>query len=355
MRSASVSTATSMLLISGICGAANAVDASRSRRRSAAGLMRLEWNGAETGKGKARLAPWALSTSQAFSTAALLPAITVCAGSLKLTASTTSALSAPKPACASAQPAFTPSASMPRMAAIAPAPTGTASCMAAARKCTSGTASARLSTPAATRALYSPSEWHATAAGTAPTSARHTRQAATPATSITGWVLVVRPRLSLGPSWIRRPRSSPRASEASRKVSATTGWSPQASSMPTDWEPWPGKTNAKVLAIVSSWNTNEIRPQRFPGKHQQLHSQEYGTPGEAATHAFEHDDLAGPDLAGADGVVRGQRDGGRRGVSMLVHRHDHLVHGHLRLARRALDDADVGLVRNQPVGVGVLE
>ncbi len=158
MRSASDSTATSMLLIKGMLGVARATPASFSRRRSAAGFMRLEWNGADTGNGNARLAPLALSTSQAFSTAALLPAITVCAGSLKFTASTTSALPAPNVACASAQPALTRSASMPRMAAIAPVPTGTASCMAAARKRTSGAASARVSTPAATSALYSPNE-----------------------------------------------------------------------------------------------------------------------------------------------------------------------------------------------------
>ena len=130
---------------------------------------------------------------------------------------------------------------------MAPVPTGTASCMAAARNRTSGAACASVSTPEATSALYSPSEWPATAAGSAPPSARHTRHAATPATSMTGWVLVVRASASFGPSWIRRPMSSPRASDASCSVSRTAGWSPQASSMPTDWEPWPGKTNANAF------------------------------------------------------------------------------------------------------------
>ena len=100
-----------------------------------------------------------------------MPAITVCFGSLKLAASTTSPLSA----AALAQPSTTCAGSRPRIAAIAPMPTGTASCIACARKRTSGSASASVSTPAATSALYSPSECPATAAGSAPPSARQAR------------------------------------------------------------------------------------------------------------------------------------------------------------------------------------
>ncbi len=71
-----------------------------------------------------------------------------------------------------------------------------------------------------------------------------------PAHSITGWVLVVRSRCSCGPSRISAPRSWPSAAEASSRVSRTAGWSPQALSMPTDCEPWPGKTNAnEVMAM----------------------------------------------------------------------------------------------------------
>ena len=127
---------------------------------------------------------------------------------------------------------------------MAPVPTGTASCMAWARRRTSGTASASGSASAATSAEYSPSECPATAAGSAPPSARQARQQATPATSITGWVLVVSARSSLGPPAISAPISSLSASEASAIVSRTAGWSPQASSMPTDCEPWPGNTKA---------------------------------------------------------------------------------------------------------------
>ena len=82
------------------------------------------------------------------STAALLPAMTVCFGSLKFAACTVSPVSR----AAWTQPALTASASRPRIAAIAPAPTGTASCIAWARKRTSGSASAKSSAPAATSA-----------------------------------------------------------------------------------------------------------------------------------------------------------------------------------------------------------
>jgi len=66
------------------------------------------------------------------------------------------------------------------------------------------------------------------------------------AVSITGWVLVVSSSASFGPPWISAPMSSLSAAEASASVCRTAGCSPQASSMPTDCEPWPGKTNANA-------------------------------------------------------------------------------------------------------------
>jgi hypothetical protein len=49
-----------------------------------------------------------------------------------------------------------------------PSPTGTASCIACARKRTSGTASLNASAPAATSAVYSPRLWPATIDGAGP-------------------------------------------------------------------------------------------------------------------------------------------------------------------------------------------
>ena len=49
LRSGTVSTFTSMLFTTGIRGASSVVAARRSRSLSAAGFIRLEWKGAETG------------------------------------------------------------------------------------------------------------------------------------------------------------------------------------------------------------------------------------------------------------------------------------------------------------------
>src|SRR5512145_325277 len=117
-----------------------------------------------------------------------------------------------------------------------------------------------------------------------------------PATSITGCVFVVSASDSLGPSLIRRPTSSPSASDASFSVSATAGWSPQASSMPTDCEPWPGNTKAngfmRVVPVVGlrSRAASEI--------------EEDSAPGEAAAHAFQHEGVTLLDLAAADRRVQ---------------------------------------------------
>src|SRR5215204_3313081 len=152
-----------------------------------------------------------------------------------------------------------------------------------------------------------------------------------PATSMTGCVFVVSARASLGPSLMRRATSSPKASEASRKVSATAGWSPQASSMPTDCDPCPGKTKAKgcmaclLFGCAKPPRASEVQQDRAPG--------------ETAAHAFEHEGVALLDLAAADRGVERQRDRGGRRVAVLVHGDDELVHGHLQAPGRALHDA----------------
>jgi hypothetical protein len=132
------------------------------------------------------------------------------------------------------------------MAAIAPAPTGTACCMACARKRTSGSASASVSAPAATSALYSPSECPATACRLGAAFGQPGAVAGDAAVSITGCVLVVRSSASLGPSDQRSDVFAQRGRGLVQRGWRTAGWSPQASSMPTDCEPWPGKTKAKA-------------------------------------------------------------------------------------------------------------
>src|SRR3954454_22743017 len=114
-----------------------------------------------------------------------------------------------------------------------------------------------------------------------------------PATSITGCVLVVSAKASLGPSLTNRPMSSPSASEASARVEVTAGWSPQASSMPTACEPCPGKTKANGCIGIGvgsgGWRARKAGSQ----------IQQHGAPGEAAADALEHQRVALADLAAA--------------------------------------------------------
>ena len=87
------------------------------------------------------------------------PAITTCPGAFRLAGLTTS------PSAASAHARAASASSAPRRAAIAPVPTGTASCMYRPRRRTIRTASAKSRVPATTCAEYSPRLWPATKAG----------------------------------------------------------------------------------------------------------------------------------------------------------------------------------------------
>ena len=118
------------------------------------------------------------------------------------------------PWAASAQMPSTTSGFTPMRAAIAPVPTGTASCMNSPRRRTTRRASPSRSAPAITRAEYSPRLCPATSAGARPRSAQ-AAAAATLAVSTAGCVLAVSARSASGPSKIRRVKSVPSVSLAS--------------------------------------------------------------------------------------------------------------------------------------------
>ena len=123
------------------------------------------------------------------------------------------------------------------MAAIAPVPSGTASCIARARKRTSGTASAREIEPAATSAAYSPRLCPASSAGGGPPAAIHDRYTAMPAVSITGCGLTVRASSAARPVATSCQRSWPSARDASAKVAVTAASLANGVIMPTLCEP----------------------------------------------------------------------------------------------------------------------
>ena len=126
--------------------------------RSAAGCSSELWNGADTGSSTPRLrAASAFASPIARSTASVWPAITICPGALKLTGFDDLALRPPR-----GTPRRPRRRRRPGSPPSRPRPRGTASCIACARKRTSGTASRNASAPAATSAVYSPRLWPAT-------------------------------------------------------------------------------------------------------------------------------------------------------------------------------------------------
>ena len=157
--------AASTLAITGTRGSCAATARSSGSRRSPAGAISAQWNGALTFRGITRLAPRALAHSPARATAAAVPAITICPAPFRLAGLTTS------PCAASAHawpqrprrgPGWRPS--RPSRPARRPACSDRGSGPGARHRRTS-------SVPAATCAEYSPRLWPATNAGVSPRSA----------------------------------------------------------------------------------------------------------------------------------------------------------------------------------------
>ena len=130
--------------------------ASASPMASAAGCISAEWNGAETGSMIARLAPFSLHSSAACSTAAWSPEITNWPAHCRWRAWQT------EPSRGLVGDGVAPPESRPMIAAMAPAPTGTACCMALPRDAQEPRGIGHENVPAAASAEYSPSEWPAT-------------------------------------------------------------------------------------------------------------------------------------------------------------------------------------------------
>ena len=123
----------------------------------------------------------------------------------------------------------------------------------AARKRTSGAACASVSTPAATSAEYSPSEWPATTAGVGAAFGQPGAPGGHAGHQHHGLGVGGQGQRLLGPFADQRGRRLRPAHRTLRAaVSATAGWSPQASSMPTACEPWPGKDESEGFIVLVS-------------------------------------------------------------------------------------------------------
>ena len=155
----------------------------------------------------ARFTPWPRAISIARSTAARSPEITTCPPPLSLAGATTCWIVLPSSrvngaACSQIVPAC--AISTPSSAAIAPAPAGTAACIASPRRRSRAAVALTGRLPAAASALYSPSEWPSTmtarSASLNPPSASSTRSTASDIAISAGWVFRVAVSSSDGPS-----------------------------------------------------------------------------------------------------------------------------------------------------------
>src|SRR6266850_553001 len=217
---------------------------------SCAGIISAEWNGADTGRITARFAPACEASSTARFTAPACPEITVCSGEFRFAAAQTS------PSAARLQASATTACDNPMIAAIAPTPDGTASCIYVPRFRTSCTSSENFSDPAATSAEYSPRLWPATKSGAKPFSAR-TRCTATEQVKIAGCVLAVSLSSSSVPSKQILEIEKPSALSASSNTARAAGYfSANSLPIPEYCDACPGNTNATFPITISFSRTS---------------------------------------------------------------------------------------------------
>src|ERR1700688_345554 len=204
----------------------------------------------------ARFAPACEASSTARLTASASPEITVWSGEFKFAGAQT------WPWAARLQTSVTTAGESPMIAAMAPWPAGTVSCIYVPRLRTSRTASPNFSAPAATSAEYSPRLWPATKSGASPFSAS-TRNTATEHARIAGCVFAVSFSSSSEPSKHIFEIENPSALSASSKTALADGYiSASSLPMPGYCEACPGNTNATlpiclpVLCLSHFWRAN---------------------------------------------------------------------------------------------------
>ena len=213
-----------------------------------------------TGSGATRLAPFCFASAPAAATASLPPEMTICPGQLSFASTTGGCCWADT----SAHTARNVSASNPSTAAMLPGARSPASFISHPRSRTIFTPSSKLSAPAAHRALNSPRLCPATKAGasTSPDSSM-VASAAMLCVKIAGCVLKVSPSAVSGPSKHNCVRPKPSAASARSKMPLATGRRRARSlPIPTNCDPWPGKTYAVVMLgiqAVKAWMKHVMR------------------------------------------------------------------------------------------------
>mmetsp|Transcript_65739 Transcript_65739/g.132013 ORF Transcript_65739/g.132013 Transcript_65739/m.132013 type:complete len:267 (-) Transcript_65739:635-1435(-) len=214
---------------------------------SCAGVISGVWKAPPALMTRACRARAFVASSQSLSTAFLLPAHVKPAGKRTLAIWQTGFLDTVSAALASLHNFSSVGRSRPATEHMHCGTASVAPCMASARSFTSFSASSNSSTPAAQQAVYSPKLRPATACGLSTASflvSRMTSNAAMPATNIAGWQYFVSLSLFSGPLRQSSLMSQPRTFSAVANISLTAGRLTQSFSMPTYWEPWPGKSRA---------------------------------------------------------------------------------------------------------------
>jgi len=79
------------------------------------------------------------------------------------------------------------------------------------------------------------------------------------------------------------------------------------------------------------------------------------SPGKTAAKGFQQYQLTRFDPAIPHPFVEGDGNGSRRGIAVLVEGQHHLVEAHAELLGSGADDAEVGLMRHQPVQLARLD
>ncbi|MBF8290708.1 MAG: hypothetical protein HW391_1676 [Chloroflexi bacterium] len=213
------------------------------RIAAAASAIRGECAATLTGRTMARLAPSERAISAPASMAARSPETTTWPGAFRF--ATPNVPLAPARATSSGIAA----SSRPMIAAIAPSLPWPDACIWRPRSRTSRTPSSSEMTSAATMAEYWPMECPAAnrgAGNASPAAADRSRSAARKAMDVArsaGWAFSVRFSVSSGPLQASSLIGSPRAAFAAAKTAAAAGetWA-RAWPIPTDCDPWPGKT-----------------------------------------------------------------------------------------------------------------
>mmetsp|Transcript_89016 Transcript_89016/g.265545 ORF Transcript_89016/g.265545 Transcript_89016/m.265545 type:complete len:313 (+) Transcript_89016:360-1298(+) len=187
-----------------------------------------------------------MASSQSFSIAGFVPAHVKPEGKRKF-ATLHSAFGVGSDSFACSQSLSTFARSRPATEHIVWGTSSAAFCMASPRICTKRRPSSKLSTPAATMAVYSPRDKPAVACGRSYTSGFDSFSfslAARPAMYIRGWQYLVSLSFCSGPLRASSLGSQPRISLAFSNIALTAGFSSCSLNMPTYCEPWPGKSRA---------------------------------------------------------------------------------------------------------------